>query len=124
MTGVMGVATFTDLTITTVGEGYVLRVKPATVSGGRNIPESTAGPVKVGDTRRSRSIIGGEFTIELIGETKIGRLTIMGGVRVEAEIAIQPEPGGRAGDRDRAPLDAVRAGRARPGPRGRWPPSR
>lgn len=44
---VKGVATFTDATLTKVGAGYMISVKPETVEGGKNIPGATVGPVSV-----------------------------------------------------------------------------
>ncbi|MDQ3264641.1 MAG: hypothetical protein M3Y59_13405 [Myxococcota bacterium] len=44
---VKGVATFSDLTLTKVGQGYVLKVKAATVPGGRSLPEKTTEPITV-----------------------------------------------------------------------------
>ncbi len=44
---VKGVATFSDLTLTKVGQGYVLKVKAATVPGGRSLPEKSTEAITV-----------------------------------------------------------------------------
>jgi proline racemase len=59
-------------TCTTLPPGRVDRSPCGTGSSANLAVLHARGAAKVGDTRRSRSIIGGEFTIELIGETRVG----------------------------------------------------
>jgi proline racemase len=59
-------------TCTTLPAGRVDRSPCGTGSSANLACLHARGQVKVGDTRRSRSITGGEFTIEAIGETRIG----------------------------------------------------
>ena len=59
-------------TCTTLPAGRVDRSPCGTGSSANLACLHARGQVKVGDTRRSRSITGGEFTIEAIGETKVG----------------------------------------------------
>lgn len=59
-------------TCTTLRPGRVDRSPCGTGSSANLAVLHARGAVKVGDARRSRSIIGGEFTVELIGETRIG----------------------------------------------------
>jgi proline racemase len=65
-------------TCTTLKAGRVDRSPCGTGSSANLAVLHARGEVKVGDTRRSRSIIGGEFLVEAIGETKVGgRLAIL-----------------------------------------------
>jgi proline racemase len=65
-------------TCTTLPAGRVDRSPCGTGSSANLAILHARGLVKVGDVRRSRSIIGGEFTIEVIGETTIaGRPAIL-----------------------------------------------
>ena len=65
-------------TCTTLKAGRVDRSPCGTGSSANLACLHARGQVKVGDTKRSRSIIGGEFTVEAIGETKIaGRPAIL-----------------------------------------------
>jgi len=59
-------------TCTTLPPGRVDRSPCGTGSSANLAVLHARGAVKVGDTRRSRSIIGGEFIVEAIGETRIG----------------------------------------------------
>jgi proline racemase len=59
-------------TCTTLKPGRVDRSPCGTGSSANLAVLHARGEAKVGDCRRSRSIIGGEFTVELIGETMIG----------------------------------------------------
>lgn len=59
-------------TCTTLKPGRVDRSPCGTGSSANLAVLHARGAVKVGDSRRSRSIIGGEFLVELIGETKVG----------------------------------------------------
>jgi proline racemase len=59
-------------TCTTLKAGRVDRSPCGTGSSANLAVLHARGAVKVGDTRRSRSIIGGEFTVEAIGETEVG----------------------------------------------------
>ena len=59
-------------TCTTLPAGRVDRSPCGTGSSANLACLHARGQVRVGDTRRSRSITGGEFTIEAIGETRIG----------------------------------------------------
>jgi proline racemase len=59
-------------TCTTLPPGRVDRSPCGTGSSANLAVLHARGAVKVGDTRRSRSIIGGEFTVEAIGETLVG----------------------------------------------------
>jgi proline racemase len=59
-------------TCTTLMPGRVDRSPCGTGSSANLAALHARGQAKVGDTRRSRSIIGGEFLVELIGETKVG----------------------------------------------------
>jgi proline racemase len=65
-------------TCTTLPAGRVDRSPCGTGSSANLATLHARGAVKVGDVRRSRSIIGGEFTVEVIGETRIaGRSAIL-----------------------------------------------
>jgi proline racemase len=59
-------------TCTTLKAGRVDRSPCGTGSSANLAVLHARGDVKVGDTRRSRSIIGGEFIVEAIAETTIG----------------------------------------------------
>lgn len=59
-------------TCTTLKPGRVDRSPCGTGSSANLAVLHARGQVKVGDVRRSRSIIGGEFLVEAIGETTIG----------------------------------------------------
>jgi proline racemase len=59
-------------TCTTLKPGRVDRSPCGTGSSANLAVLHARGEAKVGDSRRSRSIIGGEFTVELVGETKVG----------------------------------------------------
>lgn len=59
-------------TCTTLPAGRVDRSPCGTGSSANLAVLHARGQIKVGDTRRSRSIIGGEFTVEAIGETSVG----------------------------------------------------
>jgi proline racemase len=59
-------------TCTTLAAGRVDRSPCGTGSSANLACLHARGQVKVGDTRRSRSIIGGEFLVEAIGETTVG----------------------------------------------------
>ena len=59
-------------TCTTLRPGRVDRSPCGTGSSANLAVLHARGQVKVGDMRRSRSIIGGEFTVEAIGETSVG----------------------------------------------------
>jgi proline racemase len=59
-------------TCTTLPPGRVDRSPCGTGSSANLAVLHARGQVKVGDVRRSRSIIGGEFTVEAIGETSVG----------------------------------------------------
>lgn len=59
-------------TCTTLKPGRVDRSPCGTGSSANLAVQHVRGLAKVGDTRRSRSIIGGEFVVELIGETRVG----------------------------------------------------
>lgn len=59
-------------TCTTLKPGRVDRSPCGTGSSANLAVLHARGLVKVGDTRRSRSIIGGEFLAEVIGETTVG----------------------------------------------------
>jgi proline racemase len=59
-------------TCTTLPAGRVDRSPCGTGSSANLACLHARGEVKVGDTRRSRSITGGEFTVEAVGETRIG----------------------------------------------------
>jgi len=59
-------------TCTTLPAGRVDRSPCGTGSSANLAVLHARGEVKVGDVRRSRSIIGGEFTVEAIGETTVG----------------------------------------------------
>ncbi|HEY3148067.1 MAG TPA: proline racemase family protein [Dongiaceae bacterium] len=59
-------------TCTTLPAGRVDRSPCGTGSSANLATLHARGQVKVGDARRSRSIIGGEFMVEAIGETTIG----------------------------------------------------
>ena len=59
-------------TCTTRPAGRVDRSPCGTGSSANLAVLHARGQVKVGDMRRSRSIIGGEFTVEAIGETTVG----------------------------------------------------
>jgi len=59
-------------TCTTLKPGRVDRSPCGTGSSANLAVLHARGQVKTGDTRRSRSIIGGEFTVEMIGETTVG----------------------------------------------------
>lgn len=59
-------------TCTTLPPGRVDRSPCGTGSSANLAVLHARGQIKVGDTRRSRSIIGGEFTVEAIGETSVG----------------------------------------------------
>lgn len=59
-------------TCTTLKPGRVDRSPCGTGSSANLAVLHARGEAKVGDSRRSRSIIGGEFLVELIGETKVG----------------------------------------------------
>ena len=72
-------------TCTTLKPGRVDRSPCGTGSSANLAVLHARGEVKVGDMRRSRSIIGGEFTAEAIGETRVGD-----------KIAVLPRITGRA----------------------------
>lgn len=59
-------------TCTTLKPGRVDRSPCGTGSSAALAIAKSRGEMKVGDSRISRSIIGGEFTAKIIGETKIG----------------------------------------------------
>ncbi|HET6158991.1 MAG TPA: proline racemase family protein [Dongiaceae bacterium] len=59
-------------TCTTLKPGRVDRSPCGTGSSANLAILHARGELKVGDVRRSRSIIGGEFTVEAIGETRVG----------------------------------------------------
>lgn len=59
-------------TCTTLKPGRVDRSPCGTGSSANLAVQYARGLAKIGDTRRSRSIIGGEFLVELIGETRVG----------------------------------------------------
>lgn len=59
-------------TCTTLKPGRVDRSPCGTGSSANLAVLHARGKVKVGDSRTSRSIIGGEFRVEIIGETKVG----------------------------------------------------
>jgi len=59
-------------TCTTLKAGRVDRSPCGTGSSANLACLHARGEVKVGDTRRSRSITGGEFLVEAIGETRVG----------------------------------------------------
>jgi len=59
-------------TCTTLKPGRVDRSPCGTGSSANLAVLHARGQVKIGDTRRSRSIIGGEFVVEMIGETSVG----------------------------------------------------
>jgi proline racemase len=59
-------------TCTTLKPGRVDRSPCGTGSSANLAVLHARGEAKVGDARRSRSIIGGEFLVELIGETTVG----------------------------------------------------
>ena len=59
-------------TCTTLKPGRVDRSPCGTGSSANLAVLHARGAAKVGDSRRSRSIIGGEFLLELIGETTVG----------------------------------------------------
>lgn len=59
-------------TCTTLRPGRVDRSPCGTGSSANLAVLHARGQVKVGDSRRSRSIIGGEFLVELIGEARVG----------------------------------------------------
>jgi proline racemase len=59
-------------TCTTLKPGRVDRSPCGTGSSANLAVLHARGEAKVGDLRRSRSIIGGEFLVELIGETRVG----------------------------------------------------
>jgi proline racemase len=59
-------------TCTTLKPGRVDRSPCGTGSSANLAVLQARGAIKTGDTRRSRSIIGGEFLVEAIGETTIG----------------------------------------------------
>lgn len=59
-------------TCTTLKPGRVDRSPCGTGSSANLAVLHARGEAKIGDSRRSRSIIGGEFLVELIGETTIG----------------------------------------------------
>ena len=59
-------------TCTTLKPGRVDRSPCGTGSSANLAVSHARGLAKIGDLRRSRSIIGGEFTLELVGETKVG----------------------------------------------------
>ena len=59
-------------TCTTLRPGRVDRSPCGTGSSANLAVLHARGQIKVGDVRRSRSIIGGEFTVEAIGETSVG----------------------------------------------------
>jgi proline racemase len=65
-------------TCTTLSAGRVDRSPCGTGSSANLAILHARGEVKVGDSRRSRSIIGGEFLVEIIGETTVaGRPAIL-----------------------------------------------
>jgi len=59
-------------TCTTLKPGRVDRSPCGTGSSANLAVLHARGQIKVGEMRRSRSIIGGEFTVEAIGETSVG----------------------------------------------------
>src|SRR5262249_13404706 len=59
-------------TCTTLKPGRVDRSPCGTGSSANLAVLHARGQAKVGDKRRSRSIIGGEFAAEIIGETQVG----------------------------------------------------
>jgi proline racemase len=59
-------------TCTTLKPGRVDRSPCGTGSSANLAALHARGAARIGDVRRSRSIIGGEFTVEMIGETRIG----------------------------------------------------
>jgi proline racemase len=59
-------------TCTTLKPGRVDRSPCGTGSSANLAVLHARGAIKVGDTRRSRSIIGGEFLVEMAGETTVG----------------------------------------------------
>jgi proline racemase len=59
-------------TCTTLKPGRVDRSPCGTGSSANLAVLHARGQAKVGDSRRSRSIIGGEFLVELIGEARVG----------------------------------------------------
>ncbi|CDX14297.1 Putative proline racemase (fragment) [Mesorhizobium plurifarium] len=86
-------------TCTTLPPGRVDRSPCGTGSSANLAALFARGLVKVGDARLSRSIIGGEFTAEAIGETEIGgrkavlpRITGRGYVYGRSQL--QPFPAG------------------------------
>jgi proline racemase len=65
-------------TCTTLKPGRVDRSPCGTGSSANLAILHARGDVRVGDVRRSRSIIGGEFLAELVGETRVGdRIAIL-----------------------------------------------
>ena len=59
-------------TCTTLKPGRVDRSPCGTGSSANLAVLHARGQAKIGDSRRSRSIIGGEFLVELVGETTVG----------------------------------------------------
>lgn len=59
-------------TCTTLRPGRVDRSPCGTGSSANLAVLHARGEIKAGDVRRSRSIIGGEFTVEAVGETSVG----------------------------------------------------
>ena len=85
------------LTCTTLKPGRVDRSPCGTGSSANLACLHARGEVQVGDTRLSRSIIGGTFTAEVIGETNVGnhravlpRITGQGWVYGREELRISP----------------------------------
>jgi proline racemase len=65
-------------TCTTLKPGRVDRSPCGTGSSANLAVLHARGQVKTGDVRRSRSIIGGEFTVEMIGDAKVaGRAAVL-----------------------------------------------
>lgn len=79
-------------TCTTLKPGRVDRSPCGTGSSANLATLYARGLVKVGDARRSRSIIGGEFLAEAIGETTIGnRPAVLARITGQAWIAGREE---------------------------------
>jgi proline racemase len=91
-------------TCTTLKPGRVDRSPCGTGSSANLAVLHARGHAKVGDSLRSRSIIGGEFLVELIGETRVGgrpaivpRLTGQAWIYGTEELRIDPNDPFRAG---------------------------
>jgi len=79
-------------TCTTLKPGRVDRSPCGTGSSANLAALHARGEVKVGDVRRSRSIIGGEFLTEVVGETTVGgRIAILPRITGQGWIAGREE---------------------------------